>query len=69
MAKLLHCPFCGVGQSQVDLWFDDVARRYRVGCGRCGASTGTHPRDKGEAPAIAAWNTRDGAITAGKLGT
>lgn len=60
MAKLLHCPFCGPGQSQVDTWFDDVSHRWRVGCGRCGCSTGISPRDKTEAPAIAAWNTRDG---------
>lgn len=55
---LLPCPFCGPGQSQVDLWFDDVAKRYRVGCGRCGCSTGIDPRDKTEAPAIANWNKR-----------
>jgi hypothetical protein len=52
------CPFCGPGESKVDLWHDDVARRWRVGCGRCGASTGTSPRDKTQAPAITAWNTR-----------
>jgi Lar family restriction alleviation protein len=57
-AKLLPCPFCGEGNSIVSLWFDDVVKRYRVGCGRCGCSTGTSPRDKKEAPAIAAWNTR-----------
>lgn len=55
---LLPCPFCGPGQSEVDLWFDEVAHRWRVGCGRCGCSTGISPRDKTEAPAIAAWNTR-----------
>lgn len=52
------CPFCGPGQSQVDLWFDDVAKRWRVGCGRCGCSTGISPRDKTQAPAIEAWNRR-----------
>lgn len=58
---LLHCPFSGPGQSQVGLWFDDVSHRYRVGCGRCRASTGTHPTDNPPpAPAIAAWNTRAG---------
>lgn len=60
---LLPCPFCGPGQSQVDLWFDDSARRYRVGCGRCGCSTGISPRDKTEVPAITAWNTRATAET------
>lgn len=57
-SALLPCPFCGPGQSMVSLWFDDVSKRWRVGCGRCGCSTGTSPRDKTQAPAIAAWNTR-----------
>ena len=57
-SALLPCPFCGPGQSIVSLWFDDVSKRWRVGCGRCGCSTGTSPRDKTQAPAIAAWNTR-----------
>lgn len=56
--KLEPCPFCGPGRSHVELWHDDVAHRWRVGCGRCGCSTGTSPRDKTQAPAIAAWNTR-----------
>lgn len=56
--KLLPCPFCGPGQSIVSLWHDDMAQRWRVGCGRCGASSGISPRDKTEAPAIAAWNNR-----------
>lgn len=56
--ELLPCPFCGPGQSIVSLWHDDMTQRWRVGCGRCGASSGTSPRDKTEAPAIAAWNTR-----------
>jgi hypothetical protein len=55
---LLPCPFCGEGQSVVEPWFDDVAHRWRVGCGRCGCSTGTHPTDKTPDPAIAAWNRR-----------
>ena len=57
-AELLPCPFCGPGESVVSTYIDDVAQRYRVGCGRCGASTGIHPRDKTEAPAIEAWNRR-----------
>jgi hypothetical protein len=56
--ELLPCPFCGPGQSCVDLYFDDTAYRYRVGCGRCGCSTGISPRDVTQTPAIAAWNTR-----------
>ena len=56
--KLLPCPFCGPGNSCVDLWHDDVAKRWRVGCGACGCSTGTSPRDKTQAPAIEAWNRR-----------
>lgn len=56
--ELLPCPFCGPGQSCVDLYFDDTAYRYRVGCGRCGCSTGISPRDTTAAPAVTAWNTR-----------
>lgn len=56
---LLPCPFCGPGQSQVGAWWDDVSNRYRVGCGRCGCSTGIHPRDKTMTSAILAWNTRN----------
>ena len=57
-AELLPCPFCGPGESVVECYYDDSAFRYRVGCGRCGASSGIHPRDKTRAPAIAAWNRR-----------
>lgn len=56
--ELLPCPFCGPGQSCVDLYFDDTAYRYRVRCGRCGCSTGTSPRNSTPTPAITAWNTR-----------
>lgn len=55
---LKHCPFCGPGNSIASLWLDDVARRWRVGCGACGASTGIHPRDKTPRAAIEAWNRR-----------
>ena len=55
---LLPCPFCGPGESIVEPWHDDVAKRWRVGCGRCGCSTGISPRDKTKAPAIEAWNRR-----------
>ena len=56
--RLLSCPFCGPGQSMVDAYFDEMAKRYRVGCGRCGSSSGIHPRETGPEPAIAAWNKR-----------
>lgn len=55
-AKLLPCPFCGPRQSQISTWFDDMSQRWRVGCGRCGASSGT---TKKERDAIAGWNTRN----------
>lgn len=58
VADLLPCPFCGPGESIVACCFDDVANRYRVYCGRCGSSTGIHPTDRTEAPAISAWNRR-----------
>jgi Lar family restriction alleviation protein len=56
---LLPCPFCGPGQSMVDPWFDDVSKRWAVGCGRCGASSGRsiHAEGSKEA-AIRSWNTR-----------
>lgn len=59
---LLPCPFCGLGQSQVDPWFDYMAQRWRVGCGCCGASTGISPQDKGRDVAIAAWNRRNPSL-------
>lgn len=59
--KLLPCPFCGPGNSMVDAYFDDLSKRWRVGCGRCGCSTGTHPKEKGPEPAIKSWNTRASA--------
>lgn len=56
--ELKPCPFCGPGQSVVSLYFDDVARRWRVGCGRCGCSTGISPRDETPNPAVFHWNKR-----------
>lgn len=48
MTSPLYCPFCGPGNSIVEAYYDDVAHRYRVGCGRCGASSGTSPRATGD---------------------
>ena len=55
---LKACPFCGPGQSVVSLWKDDVVQRYRVGCGRCGSSTGVSPRDRTPRSAIESWHRR-----------
>jgi hypothetical protein len=43
----------------VDPWYDDVSKRWAVGCGRCGASSGrsVHAEGSKEA-AIKSWNTR-----------
>lgn len=43
----------------VDPWFDDVSKRWAIGCGRCGASSGRsiHAEGSKEA-AIKSWNTR-----------
>lgn len=60
--ELKPCPHCGPGGSVVSVYFDDSSRRYRVGCGACGCSTGIHPRDKTPAPAIEAWNRRTGEV-------
>ena len=56
----LPCPFCGPGNSEVEAYYDDLAHRYRVGCGRCGSSTGITPRadEDGKEVAIARWNKR-----------
>lgn len=58
-AKLLPCPFCGPGNSMVDPWYDDVSKRWAVGCGRCGSSSGrsVHAEGSKEA-AIKSWNMR-----------
>lgn len=56
--ELKPCPFCGPGESVVSLYFDDVAKRHRVGCGRCGASSGIHPRSRRSEHAVKAWNLR-----------
>lgn len=56
---LLPCPFCGPGQSMVDPWYDDVSKRWAIGCGRCGASSGRSVHAEGsKESAIKAWNTR-----------
>src|SRR5688572_29640083 len=39
---LLPCPHCGPGQSVVELHQDDIGY-WQVGCGRCGAHSGTLP--------------------------
>jgi ribosomal protein S27AE len=58
---LLPCPFCGPGNSMVSTWFDDANKRWRVGCGRCGVSTGTTPRKENDSEDVARarWNTRN----------
>lgn len=56
---LLPCPFCGPGQSMVDPWFDDVSKRWAIGCGRCGSSSGRSVHAEGSKDAaIKLWNTR-----------
>lgn len=57
--KLLPCPFCGLGNSMVAPWFDDVSKRWAVGCGRCGSSSGRSVHaDGSKEAAIKSWNTR-----------
>ncbi|MDO9068609.1 MAG: Lar family restriction alleviation protein, partial [Deltaproteobacteria bacterium] len=57
--ELLPCPFCGPGQSMVDPWYDDVSKRWAVGCGRCGSSSGRSIHaDGSKEAAIKSWNTR-----------
>lgn len=59
-AELAACPFCGPGESIVEPWFDEVVNRWRVGCGRCGCSTGHAPREENDSKhrAVEAWNRR-----------
>jgi hypothetical protein len=51
----------------VDPWYDDVAKRWAIGCGRCGASSGrsVHAEGSKEA-AIKSWNTRAPAQASGE---
>ena len=61
--EILSCPFCGVGMSVCDTDYDDTAKRWRVWCGKCGASSGVSPRAEGsKEAAIKSWNTRGGKL-------
>jgi len=67
--ELLPCPWCGPMQSMVDPWFDDVASRWTVGCGRCGASVGRSVHAEGsKESALEAALTR-APSTVGESGT
>ena len=56
---LLHCPFCGNGNSMPGFWYQETGRPvWRVGCGACGTSAGIKPGGK-PLDAFRQWNTRD----------
>ena len=60
LPALKPCPWCGPGQSQIDPW-EDHAGNWQVGCGRCGAHSGSYDKRRFPDPraaAIAAWNQR-----------
>jgi len=52
--ELKPCPFCG-GQPQMDTFFDNAGKIYRVWCTNCHI----HKDDFSEEAAIAAWNKRE----------
>jgi hypothetical protein len=57
--KLLPCPFCGPGNSCVELYQDDHGY-WTVGCGRCGSHSGRLPgsRPDSRQRIIDGWNRR-----------
>lgn len=53
---LKHCPFCGVGNSQVELYLrDDFTGYWTIGCGACGSHSGIH---KDPMKVVSSWNSR-----------
>lgn len=56
IVPLLPCPFCGPGNSIVELVENDYGHR-QIACGRCGLHSGFRP-DKDDTLLIAHWNTR-----------
>lgn len=57
--KLMPCPFCGEGNSQVSCYMDDYNFMV-VGCGRCGCHSGRISNREIDATerVINLWNTR-----------
>ena len=52
--ELKHCPFCGVGQSQVEMDHDDNGF-FMIRCGRCGSNSGI---SKDQKIVRKTWNSR-----------
>jgi len=53
---LKHCPFCGIGNSQVELYnYQDNPNIWIIGCGACGSHSGIS-KDKNKV--IKSWNSR-----------
>ena len=55
---LKPCPFCGPGNSIVEL-YETEYKRWVVGCGACGAQSGDH---KDKSVVRKTWNNRPGEI-------
>lgn len=52
---LKHCPFCGKGNSQVELYQQDGSQFWIIGCGACGSHSGI---SKDPQKVINSWNSR-----------
>lgn len=52
--ELKHCPFCGKGRSQVELYSDDDIY-WKISCGACGSQSGINKDPK---KVINHWNQR-----------
>lgn len=54
VVEVKHCPFCGKGNSMVDLYVTDYGF-WTIGCGACGSHSG-HSKDKEKV--LKSWNSR-----------
>lgn len=52
--ELKHCPFCGKGNSVVELYENEI-KFWIVGCGACGSHSGI---SKDKSKVVASWNSR-----------
>ena len=55
---LKHCPFCGKGNSQVELYQNEYGL-WTIGCGACGSHSGV---SKNKERVIFSWNSRPDSV-------
>lgn len=56
--RLKPCPFCGPGQSIVEV-VENEYHQFQIACGRCGTHSGIRP-DRDLSLTIEYWNRRPG---------